>query len=273
MSSSLHVGVAQLNSTDDWKTNWEQVEYFLEKSKNLDLVCFPENTLFFRIHGPLKSEIFSLNHVVYDKIKSWADTHNTSVLLGGTPVDIGGEIFNATLFFKPGQEMQVAYKKIHLFDVVLEGMKIQESTYFKAGDQLKVIEVNGWRLGLSICYDIRFPYLYRKYFEQNVDAVLIPSAFTVTTGKAHWEILNRARAIENQFYVISAAQGGTHQSCLDESYRNTYGHSMVVDPWGELVAESEGEAPDFLVCELKKDRLKYVSERMPVRDHIKDVKI
>ena len=101
--------------------------------------------------------------------------------------------------------------------------------------------------------------------------MLIPSAFTVTTGKAHWEILNRARAIENQFYVISAAQGGTHQSCFEESYRNTYGHSMVVDPWGELVVESEGEAPDFLVCELQKDRLKYVRERMPVKDHVKDI--
>ena len=271
MSSSLHVGVAQLNSTDDWKTNWEQVEYFLEKSKNLDLVCFPENTLFFRIHGPLKSEVFSLDHLVYKKIKTWADTHKTTVFIGGTPVDIDGDIYNATLVFQPGQPMEVAYKKIHLFDVVLDGMKIQESAYFKAGDKLQVVEVNGWRLGLSICYDIRFPYLYRKYFQQNVDAVLIPSAFTVPTGKAHWEILNCARAIENQFYVISAAQGGTHQSCFEESYRNTYGHSMVVDPWGEKVVESEGEAPDFLVCELQKDRLQYVRERMPVKDHVKDI--
>lgn len=272
MSSSLKVGVAQINSTDDWKTNWEQVEYFLNnKSQNLDLVCFPENTLFFRIHGPLKSEVFSLKHKVYADIQKWVDQHNTMVMIGGTPIEQDQKIYNATLVFEAGKPMNVAYKKVHLFDVVLDGMKIQESAYFKAGDHLSVIELKGWRLGLSICYDIRFPELYRSYFHNNVDAVLIPSAFTVPTGKAHWEILNRARAIENQFYVISAAQGGTHQSCFDEGYRNTFGHSMIVDPWGDIAAISRGESPDFLVCELEKDRLKYVSERMPVKNHVRGI--
>lgn len=269
MSSKLKVGVAQLNSSDDWQTNWEQVEYFLSKSQNLDLVCFPENTLFFRIHGPLKSEVFSLSHSVYKKIKSWVDKNKVCVLIGGTPIELDNEIYNATLFFQPGKELEISYKKIHLFDVVLEGVKIQESAHFKAGDKLSIIDVKGWKLGLSICYDIRFPELYRSYFHQGVDGVLIPSAFTVPTGKAHWHILNKARAIENQFYVISAAQGGTHQSAFDEGYRNTYGHSLVVDPWGDVVQESEGEAPDFLVCELSKDRLKYVQDHMPIKNHVK----
>lgn len=269
MSTDLKVGVAQLNSTDDWQNNWEQVEFFLNQAKGLDLVCFPENALYFRIYGPMISEVFSLTHQVYKNIQSWVDKNQTAVLLGGTPIKQNNDLYNASLWFEPGKDMSIAYKKIHLFDVSLENVKIEESAYFTRGIEPKVLNYKGWKFGLSICYDIRFPELYREYFHQDVDAVFIPSAFTVPTGEAHWETLNKARAIENQFYVLSAAQGGTHQGSQTEKYRSTYGHSMVVDPWGQKIVEAKGQAPEFLVCELSKDRLSYVREQMPVKEHVR----
>ncbi len=120
------------------------------------------------------------------------------------------------------------YRKIHLFDCPL--VQLQESKFTDAGNSMKVLNLRGWKIGLSICYDVRFPSFYQKLREYgDVDLILVPSAFTVPTGKAHWEVLLRARAIETQSYVIAAAQSGRHNE-----KRESYGHSMIIDPWGSV---------------------------------------
>ena len=155
------------------------------------------------------------------------------------------------------------YRKTHLYDVDLSkyvqgGVTIKESQFIQAGERIvPPVEYLGVKVALTICYDLRFPELYRILAMQGADVVLIPSAFMVKTGQAHWETLMRARAIENQFYVIAAAQCGSHNADQDSEPRKSYGHSIAVDPWGSIVGEvrSETEEGSFIV-DLDLEKLK-----------------
>ncbi len=157
------------------------------------------------------------------------------------------QVHNSTLVFSPAGQCVARYDKIHLFRFDNGQERYDESRVLQAGHQPVTFELASrdghvWRIGLSICYDLRFPELYRGYAQSGVDMMLVPSAFTHTTGQAHWEVLLRARAIENQAFVVAAAQGGLH-----ENGRRTWGHSMLVDPWGTVVAQMpEGAA---VVCQ------------------------
>lgn len=147
------------------------------------------------------------------------------------------QVHNSSLVFSPRGECVARYDKIHLFRFDNGQEQYDESRVLQAGDQPVTFELpshdgHTWRIGMSICYDLRFPELYRGYARSGVDVLLVPSAFTYTTGQAHWEVLLRARAIENQCFVIAAAQGGLH-----DNGRRTWGHSMLVDPWGAVVAQ------------------------------------
>lgn len=181
-----------------------------------------------------------------------------------------GRIFNTTWVYGPDGKTVARYDKIHLFafdrgtehyDEAASIVPGSAPTAFALPDPQST-DGEGWRVGLSICYDLRFPELYRALSTpQPCDALLVPAAFTHTTGKAHWEILLRARAIENQCYVLASAQGGQH-----ENGRHTFGHSMIIDPWGEVLgAVDEGEG---VVCaELSADRLRQVREQLPALKH------
>jgi len=149
-----------------------------------------------------------------------------------------GNLVNRSLLFSPSGERVARYDKIHLFDVDLPtGERIRESEAYSGGAGSSVIPVPWGRLGLSICYDVRFPALYRRLAQHGADFLTVPSAFTVPTGEAHWHVLLRARAIETGAYVLAPAQTGTH-----DSGRRTYGHSLVVSPWGEIEADGGTEA-------------------------------
>jgi nitrilase len=162
-------------------------------------------------------------------------------LLGGTiPIACGspGKVRNVSPLYGPDGTRAARYDKIHLFGLDRGAERFDESNTIEAGRTPVVADVDGFRLGLSVCYDLRFPELYRAL--NPVDLILVPSAFTYTTGRAHWETLLRARAIENQCYVLAPAQGGVH-----ENGRRTWGHSVLIDPWGEVLAcvdEGEGLA-------------------------------
>jgi predicted amidohydrolase len=148
-----------------------------------------------------------------------------------------GRYLNHTVLVSPAGEIVARYDKIHLFDVFLEGRPATgESNRYAPGDQAVLVDSPFGPLGLSICYDLRFPHLYRDYAREGATVIFIPSAFTVPTGRAHWEVLLRARAIENGAYVIAAAQVGTHADG-----RVTWGHSIIVSPWGEVLADLGGE--------------------------------
>jgi nitrilase len=193
---------------------------------------------------------------------------NQIYLIAGTIPLVANEpnkVLNTTIVFNPAGQTIARYDKIHLFGFQTDTERYAESETIEAGNQPGYlrITVNGteWTLGLSICYDLRFPELYRALGE--VDCHIIPAAFTYTTGKDHWEILLRARAIENQCYVLSSAQGGKHLN-----QRRTWGNSMLIDPWGVILANlPEGEG--FISGTLSKDKLKEVRSKLPALKHRK----
>lgn len=166
------------------------------------------------------------------------------------------------VFDNHGQEV-ARYDKIHLFDAVVEDAhgQYRESDTFEPGDQVVTVDTPVGKLGLAICYDLRFPELFRALREKGADWVCLPSAFTWQTGDAHWHALIRARAIENQVWVVAAGQGGQNSA-----RRRTYGHSLICDPWGKVVSEL-AEGPGVVMAELNAGQLSELRKRMPVWDH------
>ena len=197
-------------------------------------------------------------------------------LIGGTlplTIDDGGakdgvavdRVMNADLVFSPRGELAARYDKMHLFAYDNGSERYDEGRTLRAGSTPVAFDADGVRVGLSVCYDLRFPELYRALMRPPCDLLSVPSAFTYTTGAAHWEVLLRARAIENQCYVVAAAQGGTH-----ENGRRTFGHSLVIDPWGEVVAcVDEGEG--IVVAELQRERIDSVRRQLPALEHRRDL--
>lgn len=172
-------------------------------------------------------------------------------------------VYNSTLVYDPAGRCVARYDKMHLFRFDSGQERYDESRVLLPGRQpvtfdLPSIDGHNWRIGLSICYDLRFPALYRAL---KADVLLVPSAFTFTTGQAHWEILLRARAIENLAYVVAPAQGGTH-----ENSRQTWGHSMLIDPWGQVLAQ-QAEGPGVVLAELLRASLDAQRTRLPALGH------
>lgn len=201
-------------------------------------------------HGPIQ-----------DMLAAKARQHAIWLAGGSFPLKTAdpAKVTNTALLFNPQGEVVVRYDKMHLFSYQDGERSLDEGRTMVAGRECVTAETPLGRVGMSICYDLRFPELYRSMGE--IDLILVPSAFTVPTGTAHWQVLLRARAIENQCYVLAAAQGGTHASG-----RRTYGHSMLVDPWGEVVSSlSEGEG--VLIAEMDPARLQSVRQELQALRH------
>jgi nitrilase len=185
-------------------------------------------------------------------------------LIGGTvPIASGdpAHVYNASLVFAPDGALAARYDKLHLFRFADGREDFDERRVLRAGEAPVAFAAGALRVGLSICYDLRFPELYRALTRPPCDLLAVPSAFTATTGRAHWEVLLRARAIENQCYVIAPAQGGTH-----ESGRRTWGHSMIVDPWGEVLGVRE-EGEGVVLATLEPARIAAVRAQLPALQH------
>lgn len=159
--------------------------------------------------------------------------------------------YNTSVVIAPSGEVVATYRKGHLFDVRVPGeVEHRESAYVAAGDQLVVVQLGDMALGLSVCFDLRFPELYRQLALGGASVLAVPSSFAVATGRVHWEVLLRARAIENHAYVIAAAQSGTTSEGL-----SSFGHSMIVGPWGEIVAQSLADGEDLLIASIDLDEV------------------
>lgn len=204
---------------------------------------------------------------IQDKLAQIAMINKIYLVAGTIPLESKNpnKALNTTLVFDPTGKQIARYDKIHLFGFQTEKERYQESETIEAGNDPKILKIsidgNDWTFGLSICYDLRFPELYRALGQ--VDCHIIPAAFTYTTGKDHWEILLRARAIENQCYVLASAQGGKHQN-----QRRTWGNTMLVDPWGGIQANlPEGEG--LISGVLCKDKLNEVRSKLPALAHRK----
>lgn len=180
--------------------------------------------------------------------------------IGSLAIRIGErQAANRGYVISPDGEVVAAYDKIHMFDVDIgAGQTYRESSTYAAGDQAAIADLPWTRLGVTICYDLRFPHLYRTLAEQGCGVLAIPASFTVPTGEAHWHVLMRARAIENGAFVVAAAQGGKH-ACG----RSTYGHSLIIDPWGKVIAEADHDEPGVILAEIDTAKVTETRGRIP----------
>jgi len=240
------VAVVQLSSQDDVAQNLASAQRWiaLAAAAGVDFVTLPENFAFMGEEAKKRELAEHLDGAfpgpILGSLAESAVKHGVWILGGGMPEksDDPARPYNTSVLVDPTGAIAATYRKVHLFDVTLpDGTSYRESAATSAGSEPVTAEVLGVRVGLSVCYDVRFPELYLRLVDQGARVVTVPAAFTLTTGKDHWHALLRARAIENQTYVLAPAQHGKHSRG-----RQTYGKSVIVDPWGEVIAQcSEGE--------------------------------
>jgi predicted amidohydrolase len=197
-----------------------------------------------------------------------AAKHGLWIHIGSTPVLApDGRFLNHSAVIDDTGTIRATYDKVHLFDVAIEGQApIGESRRFAPGEVAVVLDTPWGPWGLSICYDLRFPYFYRRYGQEGVSLIFIPSAFTVPTGRAHWEVLLRARAIETGAFVLAPAQAGTHADG-----RETWGHALAVDPWGKILADLGQDTPGLAVIDLDLARVAAARRQIPALHTGRDV--
>ena len=267
-SEPFLAAVVQLTSTSDEDANLEAAERWvaLAAGRGARLIVTPENTNYLGPHDEKVRRAQSLDGEVAQRFSALARRHGVYLLLGSfnEVSDVGDRCHNTSLLFAPNGERVAVYRKIHLFDVdVSEAVRFRESDTVEPGAEPVVARIPLATLGLSICYDLRFPELYLRLVSAGAEIVTVPSAFTLTTGKEHWQPLIRARAIETQCYVLAAAQCGRHD---DGGLRESYGHSMIVDPWGTVLAMAP-EGPGIAMAEIDLSRVERVRRAIPVQRH------
>lgn len=267
-AKSVRVAAIQMESGADIRANLDQAKELLHQAvrHGCDLVVFPENfALMTDDADELRAQALELRSPLVQELQEWAAESDVWIVAGTLPMKLKGEsrLANMSLVFNWEGEIAAKYHKIHLFDAEPEGDRTyQESKEFKPGKKPVLIrETPVGGLGLSVCYDVRFPELYRKYSKGGAHAFAIPAAFTRPTGQAHWDVLTRARAIENQCVVIAAAQTGKHPGG-----RETWGHSRIIDAWGRVLAERTGGV-GLVWAELDFDEVRDLRRRMPVLGH------
>lgn len=196
-----------------------------------------------------------------NKLSEMARQHGIYLHLGSMAVTLAdGHFANRSILFAPDGKIAARYDKIHLFDADPPGDRpYRESDAYRGGSEAVVANAGGFVLGFSVCYDLRFAALYAALAEAGAEVLAVPAAFTASTGRAHWEILVRARAIETGAFVIAAAQAGRH-----ENGRQTWGHSMIVDPWGQILAEKGDDQPGLIIADLDLTRVADARQRVPV---------
>ena len=268
--SQLTLAAIQMVSGSDHNLNRDVSSRLIEEAAaaGANLIVLPENFLCFSARGyqALAQQIEPyLNHFceLSRKLK-------VGLVLGSLPMNfrpdgqaITDKLRSACICINAKGEIVGRYDKRHLFDVDVSDAQgnYRESNDFEAGEQVEVVSLGGVNVGLSICYDLRFPRHYQRLRDQGAEVIVVPAAFTAVTGKAHWEVLLRARAIENQCYLIAANQGGQHTSS-----RETWGHSMIIDPWGNVLTHLE-KGEGFCLAAYDRQLLKTVRSDIPVVEH------
>ncbi|BAZ69169.1 MAG: carbon-nitrogen hydrolase family protein [Pelatocladus maniniholoensis HA4357-MV3] len=267
MKSYLAAAI-QMTSVSDLEKNLAQAEELIDLAvrQGAELVGLPEN---FPYMGEEKDKLAQADAIAHQTevfLKTMAQRYQITILGGGFPIPVEGtgKVYNTALLVDRNAQELLRYQKVHLFDVnVPDGNTYRESSTVMAGTELPSIysdELLG-NIGVSVCYDVRFPELYRHMSSKGVDVIFVPAAFTAFTGKDHWQVLLQARAIENTSYIIAPAQTG-----LNYNRRQTHGHAMIIDPWGVILADA-GEKPGVAIAEIKPSRLEQVRRQMPSLEH------
>ncbi len=266
--------VIQMNSGFDLESNMQQCDVLIGQAvaDGAKLVVLPENfSLFSAIDFHALAMDDHRQKYLLEFLAKQAQQHQIWLIAGTIPViaSVKGKVFSSCKVFSPNGIIVSSYNKIHLFDVdVADDVKsYRESEAVQAGNQWEIVDMDGVRVGLAVCYDLRFPELFRAMSKQGCDLIVLPSAFTYVTGQMHWEPLIRARAIENQCYVLAADQTGVHIGRTGNR-RETYGHSMVVDYQGKIINVLP-EGPGVVVAEIDLQQQSKIRKEMPVLEHRK----
>lgn len=272
MPEILRLCIAQMTSSNRYAPNIAFVEDAAAHAaaKGCDLLALPEVSGLMTLTpnapeapiGPADENPFIA------ACQRLAKQHGLWIHTGSTPVTgpadkTGGRFYNHADLINPDGRVAASYNKIHLFDIQLDGKPpTGESQRYAPGDHATLAQTPWGAWGLSICYDLRFPHLYRQYAQAGAGVLFVPSAFTVPTGRAHWEVLLRARAIENGAFVIAPAQVGKH-----DDGRKTYGHALVVDPWGAVLCDMGGDAPGLATVDLDLSKIAKTRRQIPALTH------
>lgn len=269
MSRRFLLACVQIHGSNQLLSNLERCRRWIRTAseRGVEMVILPEDFAFLAEN---ESEKLGLSDSDLSRIKETvreeAIRFGIHILAGGYPTKVEAEdrLRNTATLFSPTGEELAEYHKIHLFDADPPGMPpLRESDLIKAGSQICVAATELCTVGLSICYDLRFPEMYRALALAGADLIAVPAAFTLTTGKDHWRVLLQARAIENQCYVAAAGQWGKHSS-----QRHSFGQSLIADPWGTVLAcAAEGEG--CAIAEFNPERLAQVRDIVPCRNHIR----
>lgn len=262
----------QLCSGPDLAANWRQAEAGLRKAAaaGASLAVLPENFAVFdaaqyRVVAEQLPELLQRLGALARELDLWivAGTLPAATRPDGSTI-ADGRVRTACHVIDSDGEVVARYDKIHLFDVEVADAQgsYRESATFEPGDTPVCVNTPVGRLGLTVCYDLRFPELFRRLVDDGADIISVPAAFTYLTGEAHWQVLLRARAIENQIYIVGAAQGGVHSAT-----RRTFGHSQIIDPWGQVLALQEADGPGVITALRNADEQSGLQKRMPVRTH------
>lgn len=259
----LRVACVQLRTGRDIDRNIEEASAFIREAaaQGAEFIATPETTHLMELSGKALFENVCAQDddrglkafcALARELKVW-------LLIGSLSIRLSDQkVANRSFVIDSSGEVVATYDKIHMFDVDLPGGEsYRESKNFEAGDKAVVVQLPWAKLGMSVCYDLRFPNLYRSLAKNGAQILSVPAAFTQVTGEAHWHILLRARAIETGCFVIAPAQGGTH-----ENGRKTYGHSLIVAPWGEILSEADQE-PGLIVADLDLNRVADARSRVP----------
>ena len=263
-STIWRIACVQLNSQNDLEANIVRACNFITQAhqQGANVVTLPENVAFM---GKNKDELLAhsfreTQHPALAAFKTLAASLRVWILVGSLPIIIPNnpKRTNRSFLIAPDGKIHARYTKIHLYDVSVEGGEShQESLLFTPGKTASVISTPFGKLGMTICYDVRFPHLFRRLAQKGAQLITVPSAFTSYTGKAHWHVLLRARAIETASYIIAPAQVGTHPSG-----RSTYGHSLIIDPWGTVLADG-GEREGVVLADIDLDYVTRIRQQLP----------
>jgi len=267
MSDRFKVACIQINAGPEIGHNvaWASAQARKARDAGADLICMPENVslMEFGRERTLPKVAEESAHPALAAFRDLARETGAWLAIGSLAVKLGPTMLaNRSFLIDPDGAIKARYDKIHMFDVDLDGGEsYRESALYQPGRQAVVADTPWARLGLSICYDLRFPHLYRSLSKAGATVILVPAAFTRQTGRAHWHVLLRARAIENLCYVVAAAQCGEHVLG-----RQTYGHSLVVAPWGEVLADG-GEEPGLVLADIDHGRVAEARRKVPSLGH------
>ena len=260
----LKIGCIQSNASDDFERNLKQAIRLAREAHHAgaELIAFPEMFLF--RGGPVRyREIAEKTEKVIHKFQHMACMSRIPILLGSILEKSGraNRYFNTSLLISEHGHVIAKYRKIHLFDVKTPaGFRIQESRFFLPGKSLVSVSLRNIHFGFSICFDLRFPEPFRNLAKRGAEVIFVPSNFLRETGTAHWHVLLRARAIENQVFIAAPAQAGLHPGIG----RRSFGHSMMVDPWGKILAEGSGNRTEVIVAQIDTEKIKMLRKNFPI---------